>query len=590
MVRFTHCTTFILIWINILFVNAVRKDICEKCVKIENCPMFAHMNKHQKQMWLEQVPCDVSQNGGGSSIYGFSSIAKGDYVCCPNSNVWGIKNGHGKGNNNNLPQESIRPNENNGAGNFENPNSQNLNLNPQPQENYGNQIKPIDQNYGNQLLRPGNQNIYNSVNPQPGDINQNIYNNQGGRPNAQIPYSQPPTNQINPGDYDNPQGQPDGQDVYGNPQTGLYNQGIYDQQNPDSRYPNNGINTAGNPNQGFQNNQYPTPQNPNQMGVLPGQIQNQNPYYQGPNAYPQQQQQNPYLNNGDGNSFNGVNAEQQCAVQSSLPPDPATGCCGKDMSDSDRITGGKETELDQFPWTVLLKVTFDYGNKQAAFNCGGSLISPKYVLTAGHCVFETGADILDIEITLAEYDKRTFPRDCKSVMGVGKKCIDNIVMHAEDVIRHPKYDDDRLHNDIALIRLHGYAPYTRFIRSICLPPIDIDNPNFSNLPLAVAGWGRNGPYVTDIKQSTVVHLVPHDECQKSYPHLTRSHLCAAGRTGEDTCKGDSGGPLMMLYRGSYYVIGVVSGKRADSPCGTSVPSLYTNVFQYVEWINSNIKN
>lgn len=257
-------------------------------------------------------------------------------MCCPNSNVWGIKHGHGRGSNNNVPQETIRPNENNGAGNFQNLNNQNLNLSPHPQENYGNQIKPIDQNYGNQQLKPGNQNNYNLVIPQPGDINQNIYNNQGGRPNVQNPYSQQSTNQINPGDYDNPQGQPDGQDVYGNPQTGLNNQGIYDQQNPGLQYPNNGINIAGNPNQGFQNNQYPNPQNPNQLGVLPGQIQNQNPYYQGPKAYPQPQQQIPYLNNG-------VNAGQQCAVQSSLPPDPATGCCGKDMSDSDRITGNKLT-------------------------------------------------------------------------------------------------------------------------------------------------------------------------------------------------------------------------------------------------------
>lgn len=106
----------------------------------------------------------------------------------------------------------------------------------------------------------------------------------------------------------------------------------------------------------------------------------------------------------------------------------------------------------------------------------------------------------------------------------------------------------------------------------------------------MAGWGRNGAYETNIKQSTVVHLVPHDKCLKSYPQLTSSHLCAAGRTGEDTCKGDSGGPLMMLYRGNYYIIGVVSGKRADSPCGTSVPSLYTNVYQYVPWITSSLRN
>lgn len=140
------------------------------------------------------------------------------------------------------------------------------------------------------------------------------------------------------------------------------------------------------------------------------------------------------------------------------------------------------------------------------------------------------------------------------------------------------------------IHLKYSIPISGFIRPICLPPLDIDKEEFTNLPLAVAGWGRNGKYVSNIKQSTVVRLVPHDECQKSYPYLSKSHLCAAGRTGEDTCKGDSGGPLMMMFRGSYYVIGVVSGKRADSPCGTSVPSLYTNVFSYVPWIRDNIRN
>lgn len=67
-------------------------------------------------------------------------------------------------------------------------------------------------------------------------------------------------------------------------------------------------------------------------------------------------------------------------------------------------------------------------------------------------------------------------------------------------------------------------------------------------------------------------------------------MCAAGYTGEDTCKGDSGGPLMTVYGGKYQVVGVVSGKRADSPCGTSVPSLYTNVYHYRDWIQSNMKN
>lgn len=42
--------------------------------------MFAHMKKQDQQMWLEQVPCDNAQYNGGSPVYGFSAVAKGDYV------------------------------------------------------------------------------------------------------------------------------------------------------------------------------------------------------------------------------------------------------------------------------------------------------------------------------------------------------------------------------------------------------------------------------------------------------------------------------------------------------------------------------
>lgn len=57
------------------------------------------------------------------------------------------------------------------------------------------------------------------------------------------------------------------------------------------------------------------------------------------------------------------------------------------------VPGGKETNLFQFPWTVFLKTTFDYGTKKSSFNCGGSLISARYVLTAAHCINEDNARI-----------------------------------------------------------------------------------------------------------------------------------------------------------------------------------------------------
>ncbi|CAG4983023.1 unnamed protein product [Colias eurytheme] len=487
-----------------------------------------------------------------------------------------------------------------------------------------------NQNIGNQLT-PGNPNIYNNQ--------QNI--NRPSYPGSNV-ISNPWANQNTPAYQNNPQTNIPSQVQPGviSPSTpALNNQNPYYQPNVPSQV-QPGVISPSTPALNNQNPYY-QPNVPSQ--VQPGVISpstpalnNQNPFYP-PNV--PRQNQNSYEDN-IGNENNQKLSQECKRMKSSFPPSPETGCCGKDMSDAERITdlqsllnlfapsgnnwnqarqpqarnwpnyqrrkrsvnnvtthgtlenriaGGMDTELDQFPWTALLKTTFDYGDKTAAFSCGGSLISRRYVLTAGHCVYEPKASISDVEITLAEYDKRTFPIDCITVFGGGKECVRNIVLHAEDVVHHPEYDDDRLLNDIALIRLNAFAPYTRYIRPICLPTINIDLPEFSNLPLAVTGWGRDGKYLTNIKQSTVVHLIPPEDCMKSYPHLTKSHICAAGRTGEDTCKGDSGGPLMMLYRDSYYVIGVVSGKRADTPCGSKVPSLYTNVFQFVAWIRSTIR-
>lgn len=53
--------------------------------------------------------------------------------------------------------------------------------------------------------------------------------------------------------------------------------------------------------------------------------------------------------------------------------------CGD--SNSNRILGGEETNLNEFPWMALLR----YDSPSNEFKCGGSLITNFYVLTAAHC-------------------------------------------------------------------------------------------------------------------------------------------------------------------------------------------------------------
>lgn len=83
------------------------------------------------------------------------------------------------------------------------------------------------------------------------------------------------------------------------------------------------------------------------------------------------------------------------------------------------------------------------------------------------------------------------------------------------------------------------------------------------------------------------------QCQTAYRvpsrfiNLWKGQICAGGEAGKDSCKGDSGGPLMYENGRTYEVIGLVSfGPRY---CGQEdVPGIYTNVYEYNPWIRSTI--
>lgn len=50
-----------------------------------------------------------------------------------------------------------------------------------------------------------------------------------------------------------------------------------------------------------------------------------------------------------------------------------------EMLDSDRIVGGNETTIEEYPWQVSLQ-------ESAGHFCGGSIIEREWILTAAHCI------------------------------------------------------------------------------------------------------------------------------------------------------------------------------------------------------------
>lgn len=280
------------------------------------------------------------------------------------------------------------------------------------------------------------------------------------------------------------------------------------------------------------------------------------------------------------------------------PADPRTECCGLDSASGNRIFGGNVTAIDQYPWLAIIEYRGIKDNKIRLL-CGGALISSKYVLTAGHCVAGPVLRVgTPVNVRLGEYDTSSDGPDCVEVEGGGQDCTEgHIVLPIEKVIPHKDYQPEsslRRH-DIALLRLKDEAPYNDFIRPICLPTSDIALSKEAPM-LVVSGWGA----VDETKSSSNVKLqvdlpyIKPEECQKPYNvagrkvKLWEGQLCAGGVEGKDSCKGDSGGPLMADNGRIYTAVGVVS--FGPSPCGLeNVPGVYTKVYQYLPWIRSQMK-
>jgi secreted trypsin-like serine protease len=118
-------------------------------------------------------------------------------------------------------------------------------------------------------------------------------------------------------------------------------------------------------------------------------------------------------------------------------------------------------------------------------------------------------------------------------------------------------------------------------------------------------YGHSGrlidfPFTVSFSQYKLKVKVPGvttERCNSVYSRhsvtLGSGQLCAGGAKGADSCRGDSGGPLMTVDKSNptrpfWYVAGIVS--FGPSPCGMEGwPGVYTRVSAYTDWIVRNIR-
>lgn len=262
---------------------------------------------------------------------------------------------------------------------------------------------------------------------------------------------------------------------------------------------------------------------------------------------------------------NTVTATTPIGTTSPKPPIPSpAGKCG--VKGSSRIVGGRPTSVNDYPWHVALRLI--KGNE---IFCGGSLVSPEWVVTAAHCMWHIYRT--EMYVTAGDYE-----RDISANNPL------RVIVGVAEVVLHPRYDTFTTDNDIALLRLGKALKYTQAVAPICLP-CGMSEKNFEKGKGTVTGWGTTttGGNMSQVLLEVEIPLLTTKECQEYLGNVITTNMICTYKEGKDACQGDSGGPLAWKDAADLnYLMGIVSWGYGCAEFNW--PGVYTKVTNYLDWI------
>jgi secreted trypsin-like serine protease len=249
---------------------------------------------------------------------------------------------------------------------------------------------------------------------------------------------------------------------------------------------------------------------------------------------------------------------------------PAAGAAPRAHSS---IVGGGNANPADWPYAVAIY-------RKGHLHCGGSVIGPTKVLTAGHCVL--GFNVANFEVIIGRPNLRD--RAAGQVIGVASGRV------------NPDFEQTGLH-DVAVLNLSSPTS---------AQPVALATPEQNNATTApgsilrVAGYGAVNPFgihLSPILKSTFEQVRTDHRCLKAYTQdlfAPESMICALGAKRKNggrfkihtsACSGDSGGPLVADTPTGPIEVGTVS--YGGALCGLpGAPTVYSRVSASLDFINA----
>ena len=239
------------------------------------------------------------------------------------------------------------------------------------------------------------------------------------------------------------------------------------------------------------------------------------------------------------------------------------------------ITGGTAPNR---AWPAQALVSIAATATSDARSCGGTLVSGRFVLTAGHCVTDKGAPgPVPPQLPPGAFTVSLGETDLNLFSAAQRFAVDAVDRDAQFAPRA-----GTANHDLGLLHLADPTPASPAfepMRLVSGAEIALWSPG---TVATVLGWGAavfRGPLQTQLQQAGVP-VITDDGCAGAYPASTpnpfdATTMVCAGDGTADTCSGDSGGPLLVPRVDTFALAGVTSyGFHCADPAS---PGVYARV-------------